>query len=85
MSTLFRDTDNTSELDYIAYSKIYIMYPRFRASQEVLVVKNLPANAGDGKDTGSLGQEDPLEEGMATYSSILARRIPWTEEPGGYR
>ena len=29
----------------------------------------------------SLGQEDPLEEGMATYSSILAWRIPWTEEP----
>ena len=31
----------------------------------------------------SLGQEDPPEEGMATYSSILAWRIPWTEEPGG--
>ena len=31
----------------------------------------------------SLGQEDPLEEGMATYSSILAWKIPWTEEPGG--
>ena len=31
----------------------------------------------------SLGQEDPLEEGMATDSSILAWRIPWTEEPGG--
>ena len=31
----------------------------------------------------SLGQEDPLEEGMATHSSILAQRIPWTEEPGG--
>ena len=31
---------------------------------------------------GSLGQEDPLEEGMATHSSILAWRIPWTEEPG---
>ena len=29
-----------------------------------------------------LGWEDPLEEGMATYSSILAWRIPWTEEPG---
>ena len=29
------------------------------------------------------GQEDPLEKGMATYSSILAWRIPWTEEPGG--
>ena len=31
----------------------------------------------------SLGQEDPLEEGMATHSSILAWRIPWTVEPGG--
>ena len=32
---------------------------------------------------GSLGQEDPLEEGMATHSSIAAWRILWTEEPGG--
>ena len=32
---------------------------------------------------GSLGREDPLEEEMATHSSILAWRIPWTEEPGG--
>ena len=32
----------------------------------------------------SLGQEDPLKKGMATLSSILASRIPWTEEPGGY-
>ena len=32
---------------------------------------------------GSLGQADPLEEGMATHSSILAWRIPWTEEPVG--
>ena len=31
----------------------------------------------------SLGAEDPLKEGMATHSSILAWRIPWTEEPGG--
>ena len=44
-------------------------------------VKNLPAM----QDTWvqSLGQEDPLEEEMATHSSSLARRIPWTEEPGG--
>ena len=48
-----------------------------------LVVKNLPANEGD-IETGvqSLGQEDPLEEGMAIHSSILAWKIPWTEEPG---
>ena len=32
----------------------------------------------------SLGQEDPLEKGMATHSSILAWEIPWTEDPGGY-
>ena len=32
----------------------------------------------------SLGWEDPLEEAMATHSSVLAWRIPWTEEPGGY-
>ena len=31
----------------------------------------------------SLAQEDPLEKGMATHSSILAQKIPWTEEPGG--
>ena len=43
----------------------------------------MPANAGDIRDTVSVpGQEDPLEEGMATLSSILAWRI-WTEEPGG--
>ena len=48
-----------------------------------LVVKNLSANAGDIRDTGrSLGQEDPLEEGVASHSSILACRIPLTEEPG---
>ena len=49
-----------------------------------LVVKNPPVNAGDIRDTSSiLGWEGPLEEGMATHSSILAWRIPWTEEPGG--
>ena len=45
-------------------------------------VKNLVANAADLRNAGSQGQEDPLEKGMATYSSILAWRIPWTEEPG---
>ena len=42
------------------------------------VVKNLTANAGDKRP---LGGEDPLEEGMAIHSRILAWRIPWTEEP----
>ena len=41
---------------------------------------NLPANVGGMKD---MSREDPLEEIRATHSSILAWRIPWTEEPGG--
>jgi len=45
-----------------------------------LVVKNLPASAGDRRDAGSiLGWEDLLEEEMATHSSILVWGIPWTE------
>ena len=45
------------------------------------MVKNLPAM----RETWvqSLGQKDALENGMATHSSILVQRIPWTEEPGG--
>ena len=45
------------------------------------MVKNLPAM----QETWvrALGQKDPLEKGMAIHSSILAWRIPWTEEPGG--
>ena len=54
------------------------------ASQVMLVVKNPPATAGDIEmRVQSLGGEDPLEEGMATHSSILVWRIPWTKEPGG--
>ena len=44
------------------------------------VAKNLPAMQETWVQ--SLDQEDPLQKGMATYSSILAERIPWTEEPG---
>ena len=48
------------------------------------VVKNLLADAGDVRDIGLIpGLGNPVEEGMATHSSILASRIPWTEEPGG--
>ena len=47
------------------------------------MVKNPPAMQEMQKiQFQSLGQKDPLEEGMATHSSILAWRIPWTEEPG---
>ena len=59
-----------------------------------LVVKNPSVREGDIRDGGSvphkrhkwvqsLGWEDPLEKGMGTHFSILAWRIPWTEEPGG--
>ena len=43
------------------------------------MVKNMPAMQEP--QVGSLGWEDPLEKGMATHSSVLAWRIPWTEEP----
>ena len=45
------------------------------------MVKNLPAVQKT--QVQSLGWEDPLEKGMATHSSILAWRLPWTYEPGG--
>ena len=47
-----------------------------------LVVKNPPANTGGETQVPSLGGEDSLEQGMATHSSILTWRIPWTEELG---
>ena len=51
------------------------------ASPVAQMVKNLPALHET--RVQSLDQEDPLEKGMATHSSILASRISWTEEPGG--
>ena len=53
-----------------------------RASQVTLVVKDLPANAGNMGSIPGL-REDPLEKTMAIHSSTVAWRIPWTEEPGG--
>ena len=49
------------------------------------MVKNLPVNAGDVRDMGSIPESGrfPRKEGMATHSSVLAWRIPWTEEPVG--
>ena len=52
------------------------------ASLVAQMVKNLPAMSEAWVQ--SLGLEDPLEKRMATHSSILAWKIPWTEEPGGY-
>ena len=53
------------------------------ASLVAQTIKNPPAMQET--QVQSLGQEDPLEEEMATHSTILAWRIPWTEEPGGLR
>ena len=54
------------------------------ASQVALMVKNLPANVGDMRDVCSIPESGRAPgKGMATHSIILARRIPWTEEPGG--
>ena len=53
-------------------------------SQVALMVKNLATNAGDRRDTGSIpGSGGSPGEGHGNHSSILAWRIPWTEEPGG--
>ena len=57
------------------YTTVYTVYIyMYTTSQAVLVLKNLPASAGD--------QEDPLEQEVAAGSSILAWKIPWREEPG---
>ena len=53
---------------------------RSLASLIAQMVKNLPAM--EETQVGSVAQEDPPEQAMATHSSILAWRIPWTEEPG---
>ena len=74
---IFTHTDGFSNVEatwnFWDKFKLTVMYNG--ASQVALVVKNLPGNAGDIIGLG-------LISGMATYSSILAWRIPWTEEPG---
>ena len=57
---------------------IFVLAPGVRASLVIQTVKNLPAMRET--QVRFLGQEDPLEKGMATYSSILDRRMSWTEE-----
>ena len=67
----------------VVVSEVHILskFIKLGASLEPQMVKNLPA--GQETQVRSLGQEDPLEKGMATHSSVLAWRIPWTEEPSG--
>ena len=63
-------------------SYIFIFWSQGRASLVAQSVKNLPAM----QETWVrfLGQENPLEKEMATHSTVIAWRIPWTEEPGGF-
>ena len=62
------------------YTLLYVKYglPRWLSGKESACL----CNRGRGTWVQSLGHEDPLEEEMATHSSILTRKIPWTEEPG---
>ena len=69
---------NVGEALWVSFVLNTFLWP----SQVVLVVKNSPANAGDITD-GFNSWDDPLEEEMATLSSILAWRITWIEEPSG--
>ena len=70
--------------NYSLSTFITIFQTSLWASQVVLVIKNLPANAGDLRDASRIpGSGRSPRGGMATLSSILTWRIPWTEEPGG--
>ena len=62
-------------------SAFFMVQLSHQASLMTQMVKHLPAMWET--QVRSLGQEDPLEKEMATYSSTLAWKIPWTEEPGG--
>ena len=66
---------------YILFFKVLAYVINCQASLVIETVKNLPAMQET--QVQSLGQEDPLGKEMAAHSSILAWRIPWTEEPGG--
>ena len=85
LMVIFDNGHSSKSNNYHLFSAMHL-YERLSVrpvSQVVLVVKNLPANAGDIRDVGSNPGLDPLEKEMATASSILAWRIPWTEDPRG--
>ena len=66
----------------LCFRLLTCVYTVHWAPQVVLVVKTPPVDAGDVRDrVQPVGGEDPLEEGLAAHSRILAWRIPWTEEP----
>ena len=67
--------------EFLSFASFFMIL-LLMASLVAQMVKNLPAMSEAWVQ--SLGLEDPLEKRMATHSRILAWRIPWTEEPGGY-
>ena len=69
------------KLFYVSLMYLSVCHLSFWASLVAQMVKNLPVLQET--QVRSLDQEDPLEKEMATHFSILAWRIPWTEEPGG--
>ena len=77
------DSFNTSSLsNQVQHAPFRLWWDLFqdKGFPVAQLVKNLPATQET--RVWSLGQKDPLEKEMATHSSILAQRIPWTEEPG---
>ena len=81
----FQENVNSTKSPSRSSSKIRLIHlsspMSLTASLVAQMVKNLPAMQET--QVQSLGQKDPPEEGMATHSSILTWKIPWTEEPGG--
>ena len=72
--------DEKGAMKIMSSSNVYLVYISWRLLKW-LSGKESTCNAGD---TGSiLGREDLLEKEMATYCSVLAWKVPWTEEPGG--
>ena len=68
----------------LTHSLIYLIFVRYACIRSSLVAQSVKSLSAMWEIwVQSLGQEDPLEKEMATHSSILAWRIPWTEEPGG--
>ena len=82
-SQLTEEINICAYINLCIYIYLFVYVDYMWASQVVLVVKNLSANAGDVRDTGMVpGSGKCPEKGMAIHLSILAWRIPWIEEPG---
>ena len=77
-------SDLLSCIQSLTHSLIYLILIRYACIRSSLVAQSLKSLSSMWEHwVQSLGQDDPLEKEMATHSSILAWRIPWTEEPGG--